>query len=154
MGWDRSAGDFWVRIAAAVLAVIGIGITTYLLYERWSGGTPACFRGGGCATVQKSEWSAIHGVPVALLGLLAYLALLVCALVPWQVAALASFFITLLGVMLSAWLTYLELYQIHAICEYCVSSAIIVTISLALSVVRMTMMSRAAATGPPDAAAS
>jgi uncharacterized membrane protein len=146
VGWDRSVNDFWVRIAAAVLALIGIGITSYLLYERWSGGTPACFRGGGCATVQKSEWSAIHGVPVALLGLLAYVALLACALVPWQTAALASLFISLLGVLLSAYLTYLELDQIHAICEYCVSSAIIVTIMLVLSIVRMTMLGRAAAT--------
>jgi uncharacterized membrane protein len=144
--WDRSANDFWVRIAAAVLALVGIGITSYLLYERWSGGTPACFRGGGCATVQKSEWSAIHGVPVALLGLLAYVALLACALMPWQTAALASLFISLLGVLLSAYLTYLELDQIHAICEYCVSSAIIVTIMLVLSIVRTTMLGRAAAT--------
>ncbi len=149
MRLDRSASDFWVCVAAAVLALIGIGVTAYLLYERYHGNAPMCVLGGGCTAVQRSKYSTVAGVPVALLGLLAYVALLVCALVRWQVAALAALFITLLGVLLSAWLTYLELDQIHAICEYCVASAIIVTLSLLLTIVRLTILSRDAATGPP-----
>ena len=142
MGFERGASDFWVRIAAAVLAVIGIGVTAYLVWERYHGNAPVCGLGGGCATVQRSEWSTVARVPVAFMGLLAYVGLLACALVPWQWAALASLFITVLGVMLSAYLTYLELYQINAICEYCVTSAVIVTLLLVLSIVRLTLVSR------------
>lgn len=147
MGWDRSASDFRVRIGAAVLALVGIGITAYILWERYHGNAPVCALGGGCETVQRSYWSAVDGVPVALLGLLAYIALLGCALVPGQLAALASFFVSLLGVLLSAWLSYLELFQIHAICEYCVSSAVIVTIVFILSIVRMMLLNRDAGAG-------
>ena len=143
MGFDRGASDFWVRIAAAVLAVIGIGVTAYLVWERYHGNAPVCALGGGCLTVQRSEWSTVAGVPVAFMGLLAYIGLLACALVRWQWAALASLFITILGVMLSAYLTYLELFQINAICEYCVTSAVIVTLLFVLSVVRLALVARA-----------
>ena len=149
MGLDRSASDFWVRIALAVLALVGIGVTVYLVWERYHGNAPVCAFGGGCATVQQSEWSTVAGIPVAFLGLAAYVGLLVCALVPGQWPALAAVFITLLGVILSAYLTYLELFQIHAICEWCVSSAIIVTISLVLAAVRLTLVSREQDAGLP-----
>lgn len=142
MGFDRGASDFWVRIAAAILALIGVAVTAYLVWERYHGNAPVCALGGGCLTVQRSEWSTVAGVPVAFMGLLAYLGLLACALVPWQWAALASLFITILGVMLSAYLTYLELFQINAICEYCVTSAVIVTLLLVVSIVRLALVAR------------
>jgi uncharacterized membrane protein len=152
LGFDRSARDFWVRIAAAVLAVIGIGVTAYLVWERYHGNAPFCAVGGGCLTVQRSEFSTVAGVPVAFLGLVAYVGLLLCALVPRQWAALASLFITILGLMLSAYLTYLELFQIHATCEYCVTSAIVVGLSLLLSIARLGLLARDASAGPPVAA--
>jgi uncharacterized membrane protein len=143
LGFDRGASDFWVRIAAAILALIGVGVTAYLVWERYHGNAPVCALGGGCLTVQRSEWSTVAGVPVAFMGLLAYIGLLACALVRWQWAALASLFITILGVMLSAYLTYLELFQINAICEYCVTSAVIVTLLFVLSIVRLALVARA-----------
>jgi uncharacterized membrane protein len=149
LGFDRSASDFWIRIAAAGLAVIGIGVTAYLVWERYHGNAPFCAVGGGCLTVQRSEFSTVAGVPVAFLGLFAYVGLLVCALIRYQWAALASLFITILGVMLSAYLTYLELYQINAICEYCVTSAIVVTLLLVLSIVSLSLATREQDTGLP-----
>jgi uncharacterized membrane protein len=143
LGFDRGASDFWVRIAAAILALIGVGVTAYLVWERYHGNAPVCALGRGCLTVQRSEWSTVAGVPVAFMGLLAYIGLLACALVRWQWAALASLFITILGVMLSAYLTYLELFQINAICEYCVTSAVIVTLLFVLSIVRLALVARA-----------
>ena len=149
MGFDRSASDFWIRIAAAVLAVIGIAVTAYLVWERYHGNAPYCAVGGGCLTVQRSEFATVAGIPVAFLGLFAYVGLLICALLPRQWAALAALFITVLGVMLSAYLTYLELFQIHAVCEYCVTNAIVVTLSLVVSIVRLGLLARASSAGPP-----
>ncbi len=151
MGFDRTRKDFWIRIASAILAVVGIGITTYLVYERFSGGLPTCVIGGGCSTVQKSEWSTVAGVPVALMGLLAYIALLVCALTPWQISVLGAFFVSLLGVLLSSWLTALELFQIHAICEWCVSSALVVVVAFGFSIARLVIFQREASQRPPAA---
>lgn len=149
MGFDRSARDFSVRIAAVVLSLIGIGVTAYLVWERYHGNAPVCALGGGCLTVQRSAWSTVAGVPVAWMGLTAYVVLLVCALVPHPLTALASLFVSLLGVMLSAYLTYLELFTIHAVCEYCVTSAIIVALLFAVSVARLMLT----ADRPPPAAA-
>lgn len=137
MGFDRTARDFWPRIVAAILAVIGIGVTGYLVWERYHGNAPVCALGGGCLTVQRSEWATVAGVPVAIMGLVAYVGMLICALVPRQIAALGSLFLSLLGVMLSGYLTYLELFSIHAVCEYCVTSAVVVTLLLVVSVIRL-----------------
>ena len=137
MGFDRRARDFWPRIAAAILALVGIGVTGYLVWERYHGNAPVCALGGGCLTVQRSEWATVAGIPVAIMGLLAYIGMLVCALVPRQIAALGSLFLSLLGVMLSGYLTYLELFSIHAVCEYCVTSAIVVTLLLVVSAIRL-----------------
>jgi uncharacterized membrane protein len=137
VGFDRSARDFWPRIAAAILALAGSGITTYLVWERYHGNAPVCALGGGCLTVQRSEWATVAGVPVAILGLVAYVGMFVCALVPRQIAALGSLFLSLLGVMLSGYLTYLELFSIHAVCEWCVTSAVVVTLLLVASVIRL-----------------
>lgn len=140
MGFDRSAPDFWVRIAAVVLSLIGIGVTGYLVWERYHGNAPVCALGGGCQTVQRSEWATVAGIPVAIMGLLAYVGMLACALVPRSVAALASLFLSLLGVMLSGYLTYLELFRIHAVCEYCVTSAIVVVLLLIASGARLVLI--------------
>lgn len=149
MGFDRRARDFWVRIAAVALSLVGIGVTAYLVWERYHGNAPVCALGGGCMTVQRSAWSTVAGVPVAWMGLVAYVVLLVCALVPHPVAALASLFVSLLGVMLSAYLTYLELFTIHAVCEYCVTSAIIVTLLFVASIARLMLSAERPATPEP-----
>ncbi len=149
MGFDRRARDFWPRIVAAILALVGIGVTVYLVWERYHGNAPVCALGGGCLTVQRSEWATVAGVPVAILGLVAYVGMLVCALVPRQIAALGSLFLSLLGVMLSGYLTYLELFSIHAVCEYCVTSAVVVTLLLVASVIRLLWLD--AAMPDPDA---
>ncbi len=71
-----------LRTAVGVLALVGIGIAGYLTYLHYAGGSPYCIAGGsGCERVQESEYAKIVGIPVAVLGLVAYAALLVTALV-------------------------------------------------------------------------
>jgi len=120
------------RQTIAVLALIGWFVALYLgLHALGIGGELKCGT-GGCDTVQTSAWAVLLGVPVAFYGVAWYAAILAVALVGLQPAWLARRGPTLLlaalatgGVLFSAWLTYLELFVIHAICRWCVTSAVI-----------------------------
>ena len=119
------------------LAVIGLAVASYLTYVHYAGISPACTAGQSCVKVQTSQWSKLGGVPVALIGLIGYIAILASLLVPdREEARLATLGLTLVGFGFSAYLTYRELFSIHAICEWCASSAVILTLLLILSVIR------------------
>jgi uncharacterized membrane protein len=122
------------RQAIALLALTGFFVALYLwLHQIGVGGELKCGI-GGCDTVQASRWAEQLGVPVAFYGVLGYAAVLAAALVGLQPAWLGRRGPILLlaalatgGVLFSGWLTYLELFVIHAICRWCVASAVIMT---------------------------
>ncbi len=127
-----------LRITMIVITAIGLGVATYLTYIHYAGIKPLCGRnGGGCEIVQTSEYSKLAGVPVALIGLIGYVTILASLLVrESETSRFATVGFTVIGFGFSAYLTYRELFSIHHICEWCVSSAIIVTILMCLSVWR------------------
>jgi uncharacterized membrane protein len=87
--------------------------------------------------VQTSVWSKVGGVPVALLGLIGYVGILASLLLPdREETRLATLGMTLIGVGFSGYLTYRELFSIHAICEWCVSSAVILSFLFICAVIR------------------
>jgi uncharacterized membrane protein len=119
------------------LAIVGLGVAIYLTYVHYAGIKPACTAGQSCIKVQTSVWSKLDGVPVALLGAIAYVGILGSLLVPdRELARLATFAMTLVGFGFSAYLTYRELFSIHAVCEWCASSAVILTILFVCATVR------------------
>jgi uncharacterized membrane protein len=121
------------RMTAALLSLVGLFISAYLyLYKLGKIGSLACGT-GGCETVQLSPWSRVAGVDVALIGVLGYAGLLflsLAALQPglagqrWPATLLAS--LAGLGVLFTGYLTYLELFVIHAICRWCVASGVVI----------------------------
>jgi uncharacterized membrane protein len=120
-----------------VLTVVGLGVASYLTYVHYSGIKVACTAGESCTKVQTSQYSKLVGVPVALIGLLGYVAILGSLLVPeGETSRFATMVFTLVGFGFSAYLTGRELFSIHAICEWCVSSAVIMTILACLSLWR------------------
>jgi uncharacterized membrane protein len=134
--------DGLLRKALIFLAALGILDALYLTWIKVSA-QGVCIIGGGCEIVNTSQYSSIAGIPIAVLGLGAYLTMLgILLLEPRN-----SFFelngpmlilgISLAGVLYSAYLTYLELYVIHAICEFCLLSAIILVTMLILSILRL-----------------
>jgi len=125
-----------LRIALGVVAVLGIGVATYLTVVRAEGDSPTCVIGGGCHTVQSSEYSELAGIPVAWLGLAAYVGLLIAAILPGQAGRALGLFTAVVSFGFSAWLTYAELVLIDAVCAWCVTSAILVTIALVITVMR------------------
>ncbi|HEY2571054.1 MAG TPA: vitamin K epoxide reductase family protein [Solirubrobacteraceae bacterium] len=127
-----------LRITMIVLTALGLVVASYLTYIHYAGIKPLCgTNGGGCEIVQTSVYSKLAGVPVALIGLLGYIAILGSLLVrETETSRFATVAFTVVGFGFSAYLTYRELFSIHHICEYCVSSAVIVTILMCLSVWR------------------
>lgn len=129
------------RMGIAVLALIGLLVASYLtLYKLGYLGVIACTV-GGCETVQISSYALFLGVPVALWGVGAYAILLGLALLgvqPGRVGerwiALTLFGVAAVGVVFSAYLTYLEAAVIRAWCQWCVVSAILVTLIFFLSI--------------------
>jgi len=119
------------------LTVIGLGIASYLTYVHYAGIKPLCGLGGSCELVQTSVYSRLAGVPVALLGLIGYLAVLASLLAPeGERTRFAAVAVTTVGFGFSAYLTYRELFSLHAICEWCASSAVIMTLLACLAVWR------------------
>jgi uncharacterized membrane protein len=127
-----------LRITLLVLTVIGVGLATYLTVIHYAGIKPLCGRSGGtCEKVQTSQYSKLVGVPVALIGLLGYIGILGTLLVPEdERSRFATAALTLGGFGFSAYLTYREVFSLKEICEYCVSSAILLTILMCLSLWR------------------
>ncbi len=128
------------RMLVALVALAGVFVALYLtLYKLGYIGTLACAV-GSCETVQTSKWATLLGFPVGAWGVAYYFAVLALALV-----GLAGRFadsrglsdillaVTGFGLLFSIWLTYLELFVIHAICQWCVVSAILAAILFVLS---------------------
>ena len=114
-----------LRIVAAILALVGIGVATYIAIAESGGGAPKCLvGGGGCETVANSKYSDLAGINVAVIGIAGYVALLAAAAVPGDAGRLGGFLTALVGFGFSAYLTYLELFVIDAICQWCVASAV------------------------------
>ena len=101
----RAFNELTLRICLGVISVAGLGVAGYLVTVRLEGDAPTCIVGGGCKTVQESEYSELAGIPVAVLGLVAYVALLVAACIPGPPGRALGLFTALVSFGFSAWLT-------------------------------------------------
>jgi len=131
----RPAADR-LRIAIGVLALIGLGIAGYLTYVHYTGIKVACLSSGGCETVQGSTYAKLGGLPVPVLGLIGYAAILTSLAVRGELGRVGGFALALCGFLFSAYLTYRELFTIKAICQWCVGSAVDMTLLLILTSLR------------------
>ena len=91
----------------------------------------------GCETVQKSKYAELAGVPVALLGLIAYVAIIATALVRGTAAAFAGVLIAFVGVAFSGYLLWAQLGPIGAICQWCLGNDVVIAVVAVLCVARM-----------------
>ena len=124
-------------LAIGLIALIGLGIAAYLTYIHYAGIQPLCLASGGCEKVQSSHWSKLAGIPVATIGLVGYAAILALLFVPGEIGLAGKALVALVGFGFSAYLTWVELARIHAVCQWCVASAILMTLLGVLSVVRL-----------------
>lgn len=125
-------------VITILLALLGLVDSIYLLTIHWSWLQAICLGVGECEVVNASIYSELLGIPVAMLGALAYLSIIGTCILNWRrvsedYAARVQFFIATVGVAFSAYLTYIELFVLRAICPWCMLSAILITLIAALS---------------------
>jgi Predicted membrane protein len=126
---------------AALVALAGVFVALYLtLYKLGYIGTLVCSV-GSCETVQTSKWATFLGFPVGAWGVGYYIAVFVISTAGLSAALSENSTVsrvlvgmTGFGMLFSIWLTYLELFVIHAICQWCVLSAILATSLFVISV--------------------
>jgi uncharacterized membrane protein len=132
------APDFSDRLTRLIglLCLIGLGVAGYLTYIHYAGIAPVCTT-GGCETVQASDYAEIAGIPVALLGLIGYIGIGASLLLRGDLGRTTTAALAVIGFGFSAYLTYLELFVINAICQWCVGSAVLMTVLAFSAVARM-----------------
>jgi uncharacterized membrane protein len=127
-----------LRGVATFVATIGIAVAAYIAIADAGDGAPVCLAGGGgCKAVAQSSYSELLGIDVAVLGIAGYVLLLGCAFLRGDGARIAGFGLALAGFGFSIYLTYLELFVIDAICQWCVASAVLMTVLFAVNATRM-----------------
>lgn len=127
-----------LRRAIAFVATLGVGVATYIAIAETGGGSPTCLAGGsGCRTIAESSYSELVGINVAIYGIVGYVAILLTAFLASDAARFAGFVLSLGGFGFSIYLTYIELFKIEAICQWCVASAVLMTILFGLGAIRL-----------------
>jgi uncharacterized membrane protein len=130
--------EWTLRRLVAFVAALGVGVATYITIADSGGGAPACLAGGsGCQTVADSSYSHLLGVNVAVYGIVGYLLLLASAFFVNDAARFGGFVVALGGFGFSVYLTYIEVFRIEAICQWCVASAVLMTILFLLNATRL-----------------
>jgi uncharacterized membrane protein len=132
----------WLTLAIPVLSLLGLGVAGYLTYIETNSVVAICGPIGDCNSVQSSPYARVLGfLPVGVLGLGGYLAILLVWLYGRyrrdrlaSYAPLVLFGLALFGTLFSIYLTYIELFVIHAVCLWCLSSALIITLQMVFSI--------------------
>ncbi len=141
----KSTSFDWLTLLLVLLTVAGLGVSAYLMWGYTvPGATLSCGGSSGCETVKNSIYANFLGIPLPVVGLGVYSALLMLIAAQNHPAvtkkgwvpyiALAIFGISFTGVLYSAYLTYIELYVIYAICRWCIASAVIMVVIFFLSI--------------------
>jgi uncharacterized membrane protein len=128
--------DRHLRLLMAAPALATAAIAGYLLHVHYAGGSVVCST-GGCGTVARSEYSEIFGIPVALIGLIGSVAILLSLLCADDLGRAAALTLTLSGFTFAAYLVIAQLFVIHAICEWCVANDTLLAVLAVLAVVRI-----------------
>ena len=129
-------------IATLVVAILGVLLAAYLTYVHYNGLKGLACIGGhnghsSCEQVQSSRYSFLFGIPVALLGLISYIVILVSLFVRDDYGRPVAFLFAVVGFGFSLYLTYREIFTLKEICEWCVTSAVLLTVLSVLTAIRL-----------------
>jgi uncharacterized membrane protein len=142
---NRAAHRTWGRSEWTTIVLGGVGLldSLYLAWLKLTDRTASCAGIGDCASVNSSRYAQVAGIPIALIGALGYMAVLILLLTErrWPDASwtlrLGVFGIALAGTLYSVYLTYVEIAVLRAVCPFCVVSALCMVVILIISVMRL-----------------
>jgi uncharacterized membrane protein len=135
--------DKWLYKASLALTVIGILVSIYMTIYKLTDNNSMCLGNGGCSKVNSSRYSEIYGIPVGLVGVGGYAAILAMHLLEKRNdymrknATMFLFGLGLAGFLFTLYLIYVEIAIIKALCPFCVTSQTIMTIICIISVIRL-----------------
>ncbi len=135
--------DKWIYRTSIALAVLGLLDSIYMTIFKLTENPNMCLGNGGCSTVNSSIYSEVNGIPVAVIGVGGYLAILALLLLENRIGFLktngimALFGLSLIGFLFTVYLVYVEIALIHALCPFCITSQVAMTILFILSVIRL-----------------
>ena len=132
-------------LAVALLGVVGMGLAGYLTYVHYNEDALVCTV-GGCETVQQSDYSTMVGVPIAIFGFLMFLTVTLLALarmtdrgpIPSDMATMVAWTLLLTSLLYYAYLTYVEIWELEAVCQWCVMSSIVALLMFVVESVLLT----------------
>jgi uncharacterized membrane protein len=125
------------------LAALGVLVSAYMTIYKLTDNKSMCLGNGGCSVVNSSIYSEVHGIPVAVIGIAGYAAILSTLLLEGRSrffednAVMLVFGLALAGFLFTLYLIYVELALIHALCPFCITSQVSITILFMLSVTRL-----------------
>jgi len=135
--------DKWIYRASIALVIVGLLVSIYMTIYKVTGNDGMCLGSGDCSTVNASRFSEVNGIPVAVVGIAGYVALLFTLLFQSRVqilrenSTLMIFGMSLMGFIFTLWLVYVELVLLKAICPFCVTSQVSMTLIFIMAVIRL-----------------
>ncbi|MBN8654705.1 MAG: vitamin K epoxide reductase family protein [Anaerolineae bacterium] len=135
--------DKWLYRASIALVIIGLAVSIYMTIYKISGNDGMCLGSGDCSTVNASRFSEVNGIPVAVFGIIGYVAILFVHIFETRNeffrrnGTLLIFGMGLTGFLFTLWLVYVEIALLNAICPFCVTSQVAMTIIFIIAVVRL-----------------
>ena len=133
----------WLYRASIALVIIGFAVSIYMTIYKISGNDGMCLGSGDCSTVNASRFSEVNGIPVAVFGIAGYAAILIVLFYEnkneffRKNGTLLVFGMSLTGFLFTLWLVYVELELLKAICPFCVTSQVAMTLIFIIAVVRL-----------------
>jgi uncharacterized membrane protein len=148
---NNSRARTGIVLSLLVLGLIGMGISSYLTYVHYRSVTAVCPFNAKCDVVLSSPYAQMWGVPLSLLGLLMYAALTLMGFWLWRkqtewwhLIALGTYAVALSGTLFTGYLYYLEIFELHAFCSWCIASSVVIVSILALSLINLFAVTRRA----------
>jgi uncharacterized membrane protein len=135
--------DKWLYRISAILVVIGLLVSIYMTIYKATSNDALCLGSGDCSTVNASRYSEVYGIPVAIVGIAGYSAIL---LVHWyerrdkffeKFGPMLIFGLALTGFLFTVYLIYIEFAILQALCPFCLTSQAAMTIIFVISIIRL-----------------
>ena len=135
--------DKWLYRSSLALAALGLLVSIYMTIYKLTDNNAMCLGSGDCSTVNGSRYAEVNGIPVAVFGVLGYAAILALLIFEQrggflqQNGSLLVFGLALTGFLFTVWLIYVEVALIKALCPFCITSQIAMTLIFILATIRL-----------------